>query len=215
MKKVGICENFNIDSYSYHLIDSIKQYKEYGYWFEKYIDYISLENIEYKLRDPNRYHRNMELIKNNNDVLPIELYNDDPLSDKKIYNVTDGNHICCVCSDLGYTHMPAILEKKSYIKPCDDKIYDFYMKLLIIDEIVDEYTESNGFNISATKFDHTGYDFIIDRYSDHIIISDHMMELEQKILEKHNFRIDWSITSSNDTILVSISNTIVENIIRQ
>jgi len=106
---VSICPTYTFpESYD---IDSIESYYSDECWYETVVMYIKLSQIKFKKWDDSRYKQNFDLIKSNNNVLPIRLYD----NDDGTYSVTDGNHRCSVCSDLGYTHIPAEVEiKRSY-----------------------------------------------------------------------------------------------------
>lgn len=49
LKKIDFCENFDLDDYSYPIIDCVDYYTYHGYWLEKYVDYVPSEAGGYKI----------------------------------------------------------------------------------------------------------------------------------------------------------------------
>jgi hypothetical protein len=76
-----------------------------------YIANVPLELIEFINWDKFRYNHNKELISEFGTVKPIILGDFDKELGK--YSLTDGNHRCFCCNELGYTHIPAIISKKT------------------------------------------------------------------------------------------------------
>jgi hypothetical protein len=83
-----------------------------------YVANILLDKINYTKWNENRYKKNNKLISETKTVQPIILGDFDEKIHK--YNLTDGNHRCYCCKELGYTYIPAIIpnyiEDESFIK---------------------------------------------------------------------------------------------------
>lgn len=83
-----------------------------------YLSYIPLKKIDYEKWAQNRYNASKKLINTYKTVQPVILGD----FDKKInkYKLIDGNHRCFISNELGYTYIPAFVDKdiedKSFIK---------------------------------------------------------------------------------------------------
>jgi hypothetical protein len=79
--------------------------------------YVPLKKIDYRKWAKNRYNSSLKLIRTLKTVQPIILSDYDKGLNK--YQLIDGNHRCFVCNELGYTHIPAFVDKdiedKSFI----------------------------------------------------------------------------------------------------
>lgn len=206
MNTVAICENYELIQRK--IIDQIKQYDNDGYWSENKIQNIPLQDIEYDIWNQDRYDKNLALISQKHNVMPI-----DSFFDKKIgkYTLNDGNHRCGVCVNLGYTHIPAVIAVERYDKP-HVEYYDNCIKILRIETKIFEYktrSKRDEFDLHFEKIDHIECKFYIDNYKDSTIILAQLSNLQQVLQDEYNYPRDWIITEDNTeyglVITVSIS----------
>ena len=80
--------------------------------------YVPLRKIDYHKWAQNRYNASLKLVKTFGTIQPVVLGDYDKRINK--YILIDGNHRCFISNELGYTHIPAFVDKdiedKTFIK---------------------------------------------------------------------------------------------------
>lgn len=107
-----IYNKINIQDYKRDHKDSIKLFQKEGYWRDIGLQLIPLNKIPYENRDQLRYNMNLQSIRSSSKIEPIRLVYED-----NKYFIDDGNHRSFCCNELGYTHIPAIVEFKNFKHP--------------------------------------------------------------------------------------------------
>ena len=76
-----------------------------------YLANIPLNIVDFVYWEQSRYKSNIKLISDTKSVKPVILGDLDNTTQK--YSLCDGNHRCYCSNELGYTHIPAIVSKKT------------------------------------------------------------------------------------------------------